>query len=78
MLNIKTEKLLTHCIIENKENVYRLAYSYVKNKEECLISCRTLFISYYYKYLIVKKPSCGQKLVLPNCCEYSTRFSAHK
>jgi RNA polymerase sigma-70 factor, ECF subfamily len=36
MLNRKTEKILTNCIIENKENVYRLAYSYVKNKEDSL------------------------------------------
>ncbi|APO46980.1 RNA polymerase subunit sigma-70 [Paenibacillus xylanexedens] len=36
MFNRKTEKILTHCIIEHKENVYRLAYSYVKNKEDAL------------------------------------------
>lgn len=36
MLNRKTEKLLTSCITENKENVYRLAYSYVKNKDDAL------------------------------------------
>jgi RNA polymerase sigma-70 factor (ECF subfamily) len=30
------EKLLTRCIKEHKENVYRLAYSYVKNKEDAL------------------------------------------
>lgn len=36
MLNRKTEKILTRCITENKENVYRLAYSYVKNKEDAL------------------------------------------
>ncbi|MWV42944.1 sigma-70 family RNA polymerase sigma factor [Paenibacillus sp. HJL G12] len=36
MLNRKTEKLLTRCIREHKENVYRLAYSYVKNKEDAL------------------------------------------
>jgi hypothetical protein len=36
MLNRKTEKILTNCIIENKENVYRLAYSYVKNNEDAL------------------------------------------
>lgn len=36
MLNRKSEKTLTNCIIENKENVYRLAYSYVKNKEDAL------------------------------------------
>lgn len=32
--NIKN--LLTLCIIDNKENLYRLAYSYVKNKEDAL------------------------------------------
>lgn len=36
MLNRKTEKILIRCITENKENVYRLAYSYVKNKEDAL------------------------------------------
>ena len=36
MLNKKNEKLLTSCILEHKENVYRLAYSYVKNKEDAL------------------------------------------
>lgn len=36
MLNRKTEKLLTRCITEHKENVYRLAYSYVKNKDDAL------------------------------------------
>jgi len=36
MLNRKHEKLLTHCITEHKENVYRLAYSYVKNKDDAL------------------------------------------
>ncbi|GIP26839.1 RNA polymerase sigma factor SigV [Paenibacillus sp. J23TS9] len=36
MLNRKTEKLLTRCITEHKENVYRLAFSYVKNKEDAL------------------------------------------
>ncbi|GGH21315.1 RNA polymerase sigma factor [Paenibacillus segetis] len=36
MLNRKTEKLLMHCITENKENVYRLAYSYVRNKDDAL------------------------------------------
>lgn len=36
MLNRKTEKILTNCITANKENVYRLAYSYVKNKEDAL------------------------------------------
>ena len=36
MLNKRTESLLTSCITENKENMYRLAYSYVKNKEDAL------------------------------------------
>lgn len=36
MLKRNKEKLLTLCIIENKENIYRLAYSYVKNKEDAL------------------------------------------
>lgn len=36
MLNRKTEKILIRCITENKENVYRLAYSYAKNKEDAL------------------------------------------
>lgn len=36
MLNRKTENLLTRCITENKENVYRLAYSYVRNKDDAL------------------------------------------
>lgn len=36
MLKRKTENLLTSCINENKENIYRLAYSYVKNKEDAL------------------------------------------
>ncbi|WP_136605160.1 RNA polymerase sigma factor [Paenibacillus dokdonensis] len=36
MLNRNTEKLLTRCITEHKENVYRLAFSYVKNKEDAL------------------------------------------
>lgn len=36
MFNRKTEKILTHCITEHKENVYRLAYSYVKNKDDAL------------------------------------------
>lgn len=36
MLNRKTEKILIHCITEHKENVYRLAYSYVKNKDDAL------------------------------------------
>ncbi|WP_336785573.1 RNA polymerase sigma factor [Paenibacillus sp. MMO-177] len=35
-MNRKTEQILTHCITENKENIYRLAYSYVKNKEDAL------------------------------------------
>lgn len=35
-MNRKTEQLLTDCITENKENIYRLAYSYVKNKEDAL------------------------------------------
>jgi RNA polymerase sigma-70 factor (ECF subfamily) len=30
------EKLLTRCVTDNKENVYRLAYSYVKNQEDAL------------------------------------------
>ncbi|MEK3911798.1 RNA polymerase sigma factor [Paenibacillus sp. FSL H7-0331] len=36
MPNRKTEQLLTRCITDHKENVYRLAYSYVKNKEDAL------------------------------------------
>lgn len=36
MFNRKTEKILTRCITEHKENVYRLAYSYVKNKDDAL------------------------------------------
>ncbi|USG68270.1 RNA polymerase sigma factor [Brevibacillus ruminantium] len=32
----KVEKLLTRFIAENKENVYRLAFSYVKNAENAL------------------------------------------
>ncbi|TCM96219.1 RNA polymerase sigma (SigV) subunit [Paenibacillus sp. BK033] len=35
-MNRKSEQLLTNCITENKENIYRLAYSYVKNKEDAL------------------------------------------
>ncbi|GLX67925.1 RNA polymerase sigma factor [Paenibacillus glycanilyticus] len=35
-MNRKTEQLLTDCITDNKENIYRLAYSYVKNKEDAL------------------------------------------
>lgn len=31
-----TEKLLIRCITDHKENVYRLAFSYVKNKENAL------------------------------------------
>lgn len=36
MVNRNIEKSLTRCITDNKENVYRLAYSYVKNKEDAL------------------------------------------
>ncbi|WP_438351959.1 RNA polymerase sigma factor [Paenibacillus sp. FA6] len=36
MHNGKTEKLLIRCITDHKENVYRLAFSYVKNKENAL------------------------------------------
>ncbi|MNZ49315.1 RNA polymerase sigma factor SigV [compost metagenome] len=36
MLKRNKEKLLTLCITDNKENIYRLAYSYVKNKEDAL------------------------------------------
>lgn len=36
MLNRNIENLLTRCITDNKENIYRLAYSYVKNKEDAL------------------------------------------
>ncbi|GAB6989686.1 RNA polymerase sigma factor [Paenibacillus pini] len=36
MLNRKSEKLLMRCITEHQENVYRLAFSYVKNKEDAL------------------------------------------
>ncbi|MFE5321524.1 sigma-70 family RNA polymerase sigma factor [Paenibacillus sp. NPDC056579] len=32
----RTEKLLIRFIMENKENVYRLAFSYVKNEENAL------------------------------------------
>lgn len=32
----KLEKLLMNCITENQESIYRLAYSYVKNKEDAL------------------------------------------
>ncbi|GMX63762.1 RNA polymerase sigma factor SigV [Paenibacillus elgii] len=35
-MNDKTEKLLIRFIMENKENVYRLAFSYVKNAENAL------------------------------------------
>ncbi|KQX69097.1 hypothetical protein ASD40_00945 [Paenibacillus sp. Root444D2] len=35
-MNGKLEKLLIACITEHKENVYRLAYSYVKNSEDAL------------------------------------------
>lgn len=35
-MNRKTEQILTDCITEHKENIYRLAYSYVKNKEDAL------------------------------------------
>ncbi|TMV43312.1 sigma-70 family RNA polymerase sigma factor [Paenibacillus mesophilus] len=35
-MNKKMEKLLIQCITEHKENVYRLAYSYVKNAEDAL------------------------------------------
>lgn len=36
MIKRNIEKLLTRCITDNKENIYRLAYSYVKNKEDAL------------------------------------------
>lgn len=36
MTKTNIEKLLTRCITDNKENVYRLAYSYVKNQEDAL------------------------------------------
>lgn len=36
MIKRNKEKLLTRCITDNKENIYRLAYSYVKNKEDAL------------------------------------------
>ncbi|WP_106769218.1 RNA polymerase sigma factor [Paenibacillus faecalis] len=32
----KQEKLLMDCVTENKESIYRLAYSYVKNKDDAL------------------------------------------
>ncbi|WP_340023730.1 RNA polymerase sigma factor [Paenibacillus sp. FSL K6-1096] len=32
----KQEKLLIQCITENQERAYRLAYSYVRNKEDAL------------------------------------------
>jgi len=35
-MNNKMEKLLIECITEHKENVYRLAYSYVKNADDAL------------------------------------------
>lgn len=35
-MNNRLQQLLIHCITENKENVYRLAFSYVKNKEDAL------------------------------------------
>ncbi|RKN72375.1 RNA polymerase sigma factor [Paenibacillus ginsengarvi] len=35
-MNKNMEKLLIQCITEHKENVYRLAYSYVKNAEDAL------------------------------------------
>ncbi|MBE9917032.1 sigma-70 family RNA polymerase sigma factor [Paenibacillus donghaensis] len=35
-MNKKFEKLLIHFITENKENMYRLAFSYVKNAENAL------------------------------------------
>jgi len=36
MLNRKMEKLLTRCIKDHQEQVYRLAFSYVKNKDDAL------------------------------------------
>ena len=36
MFNKQKVKWLTKCVTENKENVYRIAYSYVKNKEDAL------------------------------------------
>ncbi|OXL86407.1 RNA polymerase subunit sigma-70 [Paenibacillus sp. SSG-1] len=36
MLKRKKEKVLTQCIKEHQANVYRLAFSYVKNKEDAL------------------------------------------
>ncbi|WP_090817272.1 RNA polymerase sigma factor [Paenibacillus sp. yr247] len=35
-MNGKFENILIACITEHKENVYRLAYSYVKNSEDAL------------------------------------------
>lgn len=35
-MNRKLENELITCITEHKENVYRLAYSYVKNQEDAL------------------------------------------
>ncbi|TNJ64917.1 sigma-70 family RNA polymerase sigma factor [Paenibacillus hemerocallicola] len=35
-INKQFKSLLVHCITEHKENVYRLAYSYVKNSEDAL------------------------------------------
>ncbi|GAB6928367.1 RNA polymerase sigma factor SigV [Paenibacillus sp. JCM 10914] len=32
----RLEKLLIQCITDNQENAYRLAYSYVRNKEDAL------------------------------------------
>lgn len=36
MKNHNKEQALVHLIIENKENFYRLAFSYVKNKDDAL------------------------------------------
>lgn len=36
MFNKQKEKWLIKCITEHKENVYRIAFSYVKNKEDAL------------------------------------------
>lgn len=36
MRNGSNEQILIQCITENKENVYRLAYSYVKNSQDAL------------------------------------------
>jgi RNA polymerase sigma-70 factor, ECF subfamily len=36
MKNIKKEQALVQLITENKENFYRLAFSYVKNKDDAL------------------------------------------